>query len=167
MFRTPLVKKRRSSVRRNPTERSLQPRQASTGARRRSIRQLGGKRRPVAVCKNRQLIEPGRRHFTVAAAVPLAPVGADMVLDSLNPAAVSTALQNQQQSEQKPVDLNSATAQELQKVPGIGEALAQRIVAFREEHGPFEKVDDLLNVRGIGATSLEKLRPHLTVKPVK
>ena len=103
----------------------------------------------------------------VAAAVPLAPVGADMVLGAMDPPAVSAAGQSSQQSEQKPVDLNSANAEELQKVPGIGEALAQRIVAFRQEHGPFEKVDDLLNVRGIGATSLEKLRPHLTVKPVK
>jgi len=68
------------------------------------------------------------------------------------------------QEEIRPVDVNSATAEDLQKVPGIGEALARRIIEFREEHGPFERIDDLLNVRGIGTASLEKLRPYLAVK---
>ncbi len=69
-----------------------------------------------------------------------------------------------QTEERRPIDVNSATADDLQKIPGIGEALARRIIEFREEHGPFEKIDDLLNVRGIGTTSLEKLRPYLAVK---
>ena len=72
--------------------------------------------------------------------------------------------QEQNQNEPKPIDVNTATAKELQSVPGIGETLAKRIVEFREEHGPFEKVDDLLNVRGIGVASLDKLRPFLTIK---
>lgn len=59
------------------------------------------------------------------------------------------------------VDVNTATVEELVKVPGIGDALAQRIVEFRSKNGPFERVDDLLKVRGIGEKSLEKLRPHL------
>ena len=71
----------------------------------------------------------------------------------------------QQQVEQ--INVNTADAAKLQEIPGIGEALAARIIAFRDEHGPFEKVDDLLNVRGIGVKSLDKLRPYLTVKPVK
>ncbi len=73
-------------------------------------------------------------------------------------------VQEQNQNAPKPVDVNTATAEELQSVPGIGETLAKRIVEFRQEHGPFEKVDDLLNVRGIGVTSLDKLRPFLTIK---
>ena len=60
-----------------------------------------------------------------------------------------------------PVDVNRATVDELVAVPGIGEALAKRIVEFRSKNGPFERVDDLLKVRGIGEKSLEKLRPHL------
>lgn len=60
-----------------------------------------------------------------------------------------------------PVDLNTATVEDLVKVPGIGDALAQRIVEFRTKNGPFERVDDLLKVRGIGEKSIEKLRPHL------
>jgi comEA protein len=74
--------------------------------------------------------------------------------------------QQQQQGEQRElIDINAATAEQLQRVPGIGETLARRIIEFREEHGPFEKVDDLLNVQGIGTTSLDKMRPFLTVKP--
>ncbi len=99
--------------------------------------------------------------------VPLAPMAVDVVLGSAFIAAPEAAQQSSGQEERKPVDLNTADAETLQKVPGIGEALARRIIEFRNEHGPFEKVDDLLNVRGIGMTSLEKLRPHLTVKPVK
>ena len=72
--------------------------------------------------------------------------------------------QEQNQNQPKAIDVNTATAAELQSVPGIGETLAGRIVEFREEHGPFEKVDDLLNVRGIGVASLDKLRPFLTIK---
>ena len=80
------------------------------------------------------------------------------------PSAIHPASELIEQAEIRPVDVNAATADELQKVPGIGEALARRIIEFREEHGPFQKIDDLLNVRGIGATSLEKLRPYLVVK---
>lgn len=80
------------------------------------------------------------------------------------PAAPQQAQQAQAQAERQPIDVNTATAEDLQKIPGIGEALASRIVEFRQEHGPFQKIDDLLNVRGIGATSLEKLRPYLVVK---
>jgi competence protein ComEA len=53
------------------------------------------------------------------------------------------------------VDLNSATAQELTRLPGIGEALAGRIVAYREENGPFARLEDLLNVPGIGEATLD------------
>jgi competence protein ComEA len=61
------------------------------------------------------------------------------------------------------VDLNSASEAQLQEVPGIGPALAKKIVDFRNENGPFKSVDDLLKVRGVGEKSLERLRPHLTV----
>ncbi len=56
-----------------------------------------------------------------------------------------------------------ATEAELVTVPGIGKALAQRIVEFREKNGPFAKIDDLIKVRGIGEKSLQRLRPYLTV----
>ena len=62
------------------------------------------------------------------------------------------------------VNLNKASSEELQKVPGIGPALAKRIIEFRKENGPFSRVQDLLKVRGIGEKSLKKLAPYLTVK---
>ncbi|HEY7820666.1 MAG TPA: helix-hairpin-helix domain-containing protein [Vicinamibacteria bacterium] len=61
------------------------------------------------------------------------------------------------------VDINEADVEELTKLPGIGEQMAKRIVAYREENGPFEKAEELMNVRGIGEKSFLKLRPHLTV----
>jgi len=62
-----------------------------------------------------------------------------------------------------PIDLNRADIDDLVAVPGIGPATAQRIVAFRDEHGPFRRVEDLLKIQGIGEKSLEKLRPYLKV----
>ena len=62
-----------------------------------------------------------------------------------------------------PLDINSATAKELQVLPGIGPKIAQRIVDYREAHGPFTSVDDLSKVKGIGAKKLEKIRPFVKV----
>ncbi len=61
------------------------------------------------------------------------------------------------------VDINQADVTELDMLPGIGPALAQRIVEYRREHGPFQRVEDLLQVRGIGPAKLEQLRPYITV----
>ncbi len=63
------------------------------------------------------------------------------------------------------VNLNTATAAELEALPGIGPALAQRIIEYRTQHGPFASVDDLLAVSGIGPAKLEQLRPYVTVEP--
>lgn len=63
------------------------------------------------------------------------------------------------------VDPNRADAQALQRVPGIGPVLARRIVAFRDSAGPFRSIDELDRVPGIGPASLERLRPHLIIKP--
>ena len=62
-----------------------------------------------------------------------------------------------------PVNINTATLEELETLPGIGPALGQRIIDFRTAHGPFRSVDDLLNVSGIGEKRLADLRPGITV----
>lgn len=59
------------------------------------------------------------------------------------------------------VNVNSAPAAELAVLPGLGPALAARIVDHRRAHGPFETLEDLLDVPGIGPATLEALRPHL------
>lgn len=61
------------------------------------------------------------------------------------------------------VDLNSATAAELESVKGIGPAKAKAIIEHREKSGPFKSVDDLKGIKGFGAKTIEKLRPELTV----
>ena len=65
----------------------------------------------------------------------------------------------------QPVDINAATASELQALSGIGPVLAGRIVDYRERYGPFRTVDDLQEVRGIGPRTLEDLAPYVTVGP--
>ena len=70
-------------------------------------------------------------------------------------------------SEGRPIDINSADSATLESVPGIGKSLSQRIVAFREKNGPFQSVDDLLKVQGVGEKSIQKLRPYLTVAKAK
>ncbi|MEE8507719.1 MAG: helix-hairpin-helix domain-containing protein [Myxococcota bacterium] len=61
------------------------------------------------------------------------------------------------------VNLNTATIEELQLLPGIGEARARAVIAMRKEQGGFKSVNDLLQVKGIGEAGLDRLRPHLTV----
>ncbi len=67
----------------------------------------------------------------------------------------------------KPLDLNTATVEQLQQLPGIGPTTAKAIVRFREKSGPFRRVEDLLAIRGITKRKLEKLRPYVTVEPAK
>jgi competence protein ComEA len=62
------------------------------------------------------------------------------------------------------VNVNTATVEELQLLPGIGETRARAIVAAREQRGGFKSVDDLVAVKGIGEASLARLRPFLRVE---
>jgi len=65
---------------------------------------------------------------------------------------------------QFPINLNTATAEQLEAIPGIGPVLAQRIIEYRQTHGRFQSVDELLEVRGIGPKRLENMRPYVVVK---
>ena len=68
----------------------------------------------------------------------------------------------------KPIDLNAATADQLQQLPGIGPATAKAIVRFREKSGPFQRPEDLLAIHGVSKSRFEKLRPYITViRPMK
>jgi competence protein ComEA len=65
------------------------------------------------------------------------------------------------------VDLNQATVSDLEALPGIGPKLAQRVIDHRDARGPFTKVEDLRDVKGIGRKKFDRLRPHVLVTNTK
>lgn len=73
------------------------------------------------------------------------------------------ARQSQEPEARETVELNTATAEELRTLPRVGERTAERIIEYREEHGGFEKIEDLMNVRGIGERTFLRLRPLIRV----
>jgi competence protein ComEA len=62
-----------------------------------------------------------------------------------------------------PINLNTATAAQLDGLPGVGKSTAQRIVDYRQKNGSFKKIEELMNVKGIGEKSFLKLKPLITV----
>ena len=62
-----------------------------------------------------------------------------------------------------PINLNTATVTELMQLPRIGAKTAERIVAFRKQHGGFLRPEEVMNVKGIGEKSFGRLKPYLTV----
>ena len=65
----------------------------------------------------------------------------------------------------QPISINTATADELVLLPGVGEVTANNIIAYREEHGPFSTIEDIMNVPGIGEGKYEGFREMITVGP--
>jgi competence protein ComEA len=66
-----------------------------------------------------------------------------------------------------PINLNTATVAQLESLPGIGKATAERILEYRQKNGSFKKVEDLMNVRGVGEKSFLTLKPLVTVTATK
>ncbi|APH04313.1 helix-hairpin-helix domain-containing protein [Bacillus weihaiensis] len=76
---------------------------------------------------------------------------------------ITSALPQNDDEKQKLININTATSEELQTLNGIGPAKAEAIITHREQNGLFQKIEDLLDVSGIGDKSLEKLKEFITV----
>ena len=87
----------------------------------------------------------------------LAAIFATMLLSLASPAGA------RKRPPAKPIDLNRATKSQLEELPGIGPAMAQRILEFREKSGPFEHVTDLRAIRGIGRKRFDAIRHYVFV----
>lgn len=74
-----------------------------------------------------------------------------------------SAVPTRMNAQAAPLNLNTATAAQLEELPGIGARTAERIVEYRQKNGGFKKIEDLMNVRGVGEKSFLKLKPLITV----
>jgi len=98
----------------------------------------------------------------VAATALIAATGATLAAQTKTPPAAaakpaSTAV----------VNINTASATEIATLPGVGAKMAARIIEYRQKNGPFKKVEELMNVRGIGEKNFLKLKPQLAVGQAK
>jgi competence protein ComEA len=98
----------------------------------------------------------------VAATALVAATGATLAAQTKTPSAAaaksaSTAI----------VNINTASATEIATLPGVGAKMAARIIEYRQKNGPFKKVEELMNVRGIGEKNFLKLKPQLAVGQAK
>ena len=103
-----------------------------------------------------------------AALMALSPTVAFAEVAAIAPAAVlaataSPAVEAPVAQPESPIDINTASAEELTQLPRVGPATAKKIVAWREENGPFTSTKELLNVDGIGERTYELIEPHVTV----
>lgn len=88
--------------------------------------------------------------------VVAAPVSSDPSSSPIHKEAPASSLEK--------VNLNSASAERIETLPGVGPKLAQEIVRHREERGPFQKTEDLLRIKGIGLKKLKQIEPYITIE---
>lgn len=98
----------------------------------------------------------------IPVADPATPTGAPMAISSSVPDSVSGAATG---DEAATIDINSADQDDLEQLPGIGPAKAEAIVAYRDEHGPFETIDELAEVDGISEEMVDDLSPYIRAGP--
>ncbi len=108
--------------------------------------------------------EAERRFQHASEASPAEPVEQALPAPTAEPSPKPTTYQLKSAPPAGSINLNTATASELQRLPRIGPKMAARILAHREAHGPFRRVQDLVQVRGIGTKTLARLAPYLVVE---
>ena len=88
------------------------------------------------------------------------------VLTAMAPALAMARAQQEQAPAQKPtLNLNTATVEQLASLPGIGQKTAERIIEYRTKSGGFKKIEELMNVKGIGEKNFLKLKPLVSAPP--
>lgn len=92
----------------------------------------------------------------------------DADLDPINPRTIvndgDVIVIPKKKSEQEiRISINTATLNELVQIPGIGPSTAENILAYRNEHGLFQQLEDLMEIKGIGESKFEKMKGHLTL----
>jgi competence protein ComEA len=97
------------------------------------------------------------RTITSALLVLLCATAAFAQTSAKPPAAASSAAPS------APVNLNTANVTQLDSLPGVGKATAERIIEYRQKNGGFKKIEELMNVKGVGEKSFLKLKPYVTV----
>ena len=90
-----------------------------------------------------------------------------LVMLAAPPVEAQARRANEPASAAAKVDLNTATGEELESLPRVGPRTAELIIQYREQHDGFEKIEELMNVRGIGETTFLRLRSLITVTPIK
>ena len=82
----------------------------------------------------------------------------------VQPSAASGGRLNAGSTYSSLININTATNEELQKIPGVGPSTAEKIISYRLTHGKFSSVEELLNVSGIGSKTLEKMKGYITAR---
>jgi competence protein ComEA len=98
----------------------------------------------------------------VAVVALVAATGANVVAQTKTPPAAAA-----KPAATAVVNINTASATEIATLPGVGAKMAARIIEYRQKNGPFKKVEELMNVQGIGEKNFLKLKPQLAVGQAK